>query len=279
MLVAIHERRESVQKFWKRTTKRPIREDGTHDALFASKSPRETKTKASLAWKARICDASSPFPTVAFGVARARARAVEKIEKNDQGRSRRRKTKETFQTAFLKSAPLPHSRRCRNSPRSSLLRPARSRRNRRPRTRCRRPNRTRFLLLLLLLLLSHSFFLFFFCALRSAVVVSLSQVRPFSSSFRSLFFWPISGFTKSIRLFCGAIFETALAQKKQRKREFLSTLFHSFLGKNTVVAKWGATKKNTRTRRRVLFSFSPPSTRSPFVMSRKTTRSKEEEAV
>ena len=75
MLVAIHERRESVQKFWKRTTKRPIREDGTHDALFASKSPRETKTKASLAWKARICDASSPFPTVAFGVARARARA------------------------------------------------------------------------------------------------------------------------------------------------------------------------------------------------------------
>ena len=120
--------------------------------------------------------------------ARARARAVEKIEKNDQGRSRRRKTKETFQTAFLKSAPLPHSRRCRNSPRSSLLRPARSRRNRRPRTRCRRPNRTRFLLLLLLLLLSHSFFLFFFCALRSAVVVSLSQVRPFSSSFRSLFF-------------------------------------------------------------------------------------------
>ena len=190
MLVAIHERRESVQKFWKRTTKRPIREDGTHDALFASKSPRETKTKASLAWKARICDASSPFPTVAFGVARARARAraVEKIEKNDQGRSRRRKTKETFQTAFLKSAPLPHSRRCRNSPRSSLLRPARSRRNRRPRTRCRRPNRTRFLLLLLLLLLSHSFFLFFFCALRSAVVVSLSQVRPFSSSFRSLFF-------------------------------------------------------------------------------------------
>ena len=74
MLVAIHERRESVQKFWKRTTKRPIREDGTHDALFASKSPRETKTKASLAWKARICDASSPFPTVAFGVARARAR-------------------------------------------------------------------------------------------------------------------------------------------------------------------------------------------------------------
>ena len=188
MLVAIHERRESVQKFWKRTTKRPIREDGTHDALFASKSPRETKTKASLAWKARICDASSPFSTVAFGVARARARAVEKIEKNDQGRSRRRKTKETFQTAFLKSAPLPHSRRCRNSPRSSLLRPARSRRNRRPRTRCRRPNRTRFLLLLLLLLLSHSFFLFFFCALRSAVVVSLSQVRPFSSSFRSLFF-------------------------------------------------------------------------------------------
>ena len=110
--------------------------------------------------------------------------------------------------------------------------------------------------------------------------MSLSQVRPFSSSFRSLFFfWPISGFTKSIRLFCGAIFETALAQKKQRKREFLSTLFHSFLGKNTVVAKWGATKKNTRTRRRVLFSFSPPSTRSPFVMSRKTTRSKEEEAV
>ena len=94
--------------------------------------------------------------------ARARARAVEKIEKNDQGRSRRRKTKETFQTAFLKSAPLPHSRRCRNSPRSSLLRPARSRRNRRPRTRCRRPNRTRFLLLLLLLLLSHSFFLFYF---------------------------------------------------------------------------------------------------------------------
>ena len=75
VLVAIHERRESVQKFWKRTTKRPIREDGTHDALFASKSPRETKTKASLAWKARICDASSPFPTVAFGVARARARA------------------------------------------------------------------------------------------------------------------------------------------------------------------------------------------------------------
>lgn len=74
MLVTIHERRESVQKFWKRTTKRPIREDGTHDALFASKSPRETKTKASLAWKARICDASSPFPTVAFGVARARAR-------------------------------------------------------------------------------------------------------------------------------------------------------------------------------------------------------------
>ena len=133
---------------------------------------------------------------------RARARAVEKIEKNDQGRSRRRKTKETFQTAFLKSAPLPHSRRCRNSPRSSLLRPARSRRNRRPRTRCRRPNRTRFLLLLLLLL-SHSFFLFFFCALRSAVVVSLSQVRPFSSSFRSLFFGQFSGFRNQSRLLRG----------------------------------------------------------------------------
>tara|TARA_A100001037_G_scaffold240413_1_gene220317 strand:+ start:279 stop:1475 length:1197 start_codon:yes stop_codon:yes gene_type:complete len=78
---------------------------------------------------------------------------------------------------------------------------------------------------------------------------------------------------------CGALFETAaLAQKKRRKREFLSTLFHSLLEK-ILVAKWGATKKNTRTRRRVLFSFSPPSTRSPFVMSRKTTRSKEEEAV
>ena len=120
--------------------------------------------------------------------ARARARAVEKIEKNDQGRSRRRKTKETFQTAFLKSAPLPHSRRCRNSPRSSLLRPARSRRNRRPRTRCRRPNRTRFLLLLLLLL-SHSFFLFFLCPEECGRRVSAKSVL-FPPPF-VLFFLPI----------------------------------------------------------------------------------------
>ena len=96
-------REESVQKFWKRTTKRPIREDGTHDALFASKSPRETKTKASLAWKARICDASSPFPTVAFGVARARAR-LRKSKKTTKADLVVAKAKEThFKPHFSKA--------------------------------------------------------------------------------------------------------------------------------------------------------------------------------
>ena len=175
--------------------------------------------------------------------ARARARAVEKIEKNDQGRSRRRKTKETFQTAFLKSAPLPHSRRCRNSPRSSLLRPARSRRNRRPRTRCRRPNRTRFLLLLLLLLLSHSFFLFFFCALRSAVVVSL----PSPSFFLLLsfsFFWPIFRVYEIKFVSAGHFLRLLWLKKKRRKREFLSTLFHS-LGK-ILLSQSGVRQKKIR---------------------------------
>ena len=215
LVVAIHEKK-SVQKFWKGRRKTDPRGWNARRAFRIEITTRdENKSVARVESENLRRELSLPNRRV-----RCRARAVEKIEKNDQGRSRRRKTKETFQTAFLKSAPLPHSRRCRNSPRSSLLRPARSRRNRRPRTRCRRPNRTRFLLLLLLLLLSHSFFLFFFCALRSAVVVSLSQVRPFSSSFRSLFFFgQFQGLRNQFVSFCGAIFETALAQKKQRKKE------------------------------------------------------------
>ena len=220
MLVAIHERRESVQKFWKRTTKRPIREDGTHDALFASKSPRETKTKASLAWKARICDASSPFPTVAFGVARARARA------------RLRKSKKTTKADLVVARQKRHFK-----PHFSKA----------------------HLFHILVAVVTLHVRLFFALRVRVVIVVrerdvvvrtglvssffsSSSSFRTHSSYFflcpeecdrrrvsaKSVLFPPpfvlfflanFQGLRNQIRL-CGAIFETALAQKKQEKESF-----------------------------------------------------------
>ena len=221
MLVAIHERRESVQKFWKRTTKRPIREDGTHDALFASKSPRETKTKASLAWKARICDASSPFPTVAFGVARARARArLRKSKKTTKADLVVARQKRHFKPHFSKAhlfhilvAVVTLHVRLFFALRVRVVIVVRE-----------RDVVVRTGLVSSFFSSSSSFRThssFFFCALRSAVVVSLSQVRPFSSSFRSLFFFgQFQGLRNQFVSFAGQFLRLLWLKKSREKESF-----------------------------------------------------------
>ena len=85
------------------------------------------------------------------------------------------------------------------------------------------------------------------CGRRRVSAKSVLFPPPFVLFFLANF----QGLRNQIRL-CGALFETALAQKKAEKKRVFEYII-SFIGKNTVVAKWGATKKNTRTRRRVCF--------------------------